>query len=399
MPTNLDTVRRCNAFTDNILQGFRMFSTKEEIFESVGGEETKSEALATLRENAAFRLGEKDPDRGAVGQESLNPRTAFEVFAGKTYHQQSYSIADSNERRTESPMQRFARLRGELDDLVGDLDSLTKDQTDAGSEGKIWSVLQSEARQMVAKLVEIKDHPGLKTQSSQITQRFEQLSSKILENSGVTAAATSSASVSGVGSSQNYSEVVGLERRVSALETILGHASNILDTEGAIRFSSGGSAAVSTFPLVDTVARLERRVALLDPATLDALRSKASLLKTELEGVAKARSSGSGPAAGQSDAHVAAVEATKKVDELAEAVDRVKSIADETPALIVRLKTLDRVHTAATTFAQRLDSMEQSVSGLAQELQSNAQVLASLQQGLADNSKTILSNLQKLSQK
>jgi hypothetical protein len=125
------------------------------------------------------------------------------------------------------------------------------------------------------------------------------------------------------------------------------------------------------------------------------LRSKASLLKTELEGVAKSRSSGSGPA-GQSDAHVAAVEATKKVDDLVEAVERVKLIAEEAPALIVRLKTLDRVHTAATGFVQRLDSMEQSVNGLAQELQSNAQVLSSLQQGLADNSKTILSNLHKI---
>jgi len=369
-----------------------MFSAgKEEVWEDAGGGPPGSgeEALASLKSSTAFKLGERDPDRGAISRDGLNARAAFEVFAGKAYHQ-TYSLADPIERRVESPLQRFARLRGELDDLVGDLDALVKDEEGSGKskDASMWSVLQGEARQMIVKMVEIKDHGGFKVHQQlegNAAQRLKQLSSKMLEASAPSAASATGPSPSPSPPPPPFSEVVALERRVSALETVLGHASNMLDSDN-YSHRGGLGAASGTFPLVDAVMRLDRRLSLADPSVIDALRAKAAQLKTELEGVSKAK-------AASSSQDLQAVEMAKKVDELYERVERVRVVADEAPALIVRLKTLDRVHSAAAGFSLRLDDMEKSVGGLAQELQSNAQVLASLQQGLAENAKKILGRL------
>ena len=230
---------------------------------------------------------------------------------------------------------------------------------------------------MVAKLVELEDHSGAKlykSKSDSLAQRFDEVSSKILENVG--AAPAPPAPAASAAAPADYSEVVALERRVSALETMLGYASNLLDTEGSSR-SSGGS---SSFPLVETVSRLEKRVALLDPATLDTLRTKAGQLKSDLEAAQKIKGSAQ---------EQQALAAAAKVDGLFERVERVRVAAEEVPALVLRLKTLEHVHSSAALFTQRLDQMERSVGSLSDELKSNGAVLASLSEGLKENVKTI----------
>ena len=364
-----------------------MSSGREEVYECSGGGALVSrrsnspddDSLKTVRATLAFKLGDCDPDRGSVTAEGISPLAAFEVFAGKTFHQQqtSFTLADSVERRAESPMQRFARLRGELDDLSRDLDSMVKGEADG--EATVWSVLKQEARQMVAKLVELEDHSGAKLYKSKadsLAQRFDEVSSKILKNVGA-APVPAPSPASSSSAPADYSEVVALERRVSALETMLGYASNLLDTEGSARSSSSGS---SSFPLVETVSRLEKRVALLDPATLDTLRTKAGQLKSDLEASQKIKGSA------QEQQMLAAA---AKVDGLFERVERVRVAAEEVPALVLRLKTLEHVHSSAALFTQRLDQMERSVGALSDELKSNGAVLASLSEGLKENVKTI----------
>lgn len=49
-------------------------------------------------------------------------------------------------------------------------------------------------------------------------------------------------------------------------------------------------------PLVDAIASLEKRVAVLEPGRLETLRRKAYLAKVELDGLAKLRTSGAGTA-------------------------------------------------------------------------------------------------------
>lgn len=367
----------------------------EEIFEFAPGSENgridEDNSLKLVRDNLACRLNEKDADHGSITSANLNPSAAFEVFAGKSFFNRSnYSLADTIEKRTESPLQRFARLRGELDDLQNDLDAIVKEEVN--QESSVWSTLQTEARKMVSNLIEIKDHDGFKLhqkKTDSITQRFEQVSSKILQASSVPplpSASTSSSSSSVGPAPSSDTDVMALERRVSALETMLGFTSNVLDAEGSI--SAVSSVKGCTFPLVDTVLRLERRVSLMDPTTLETLRSKAALLKTELEALHKVKGSAQ---------ELQTLEAARRVDDLYQQVERVRLIAEEAPTLIVRLKTLEHIHSAAALFTQRLDMMEQTVVALTGEIKSNDDVLSSLKSGLAENSKTILENLNKMS--
>ena len=372
---------------------------KEEIFESSGEGSGGIGGIDNLNQMRNALVYKNADASGAISTESLQPERAFEVFGGKTYLSNSvqatqFSLADTAERRVESPLQRFARLRGELDDLSRDLDGMVKQEIN--EESSVWSVLQRDARKMIQSLLEVQDHEGFKIhqrKTETITQRFDEVSTKILKDSSApplplpTSAGETGGRVGGRGSGpgDEFSELLSLERRVSALETMLGHASNVLDCEGSLSLAQ--AAHGGTFPLVDTIVRLERRVALLDPATLEMLRTKSAALRTDLEATQKLKGSSQ---------ESQALEAARKVDDLFEQVERVKVVAEEAPALIVRLKTLESIHSSAALFTQRLEQMESSVCALTEELKSNGDVLGSLQVGLAENSKIFADNLRKL---
>lgn len=375
----------------------------EEIFESGGGEEAgavvaeQQARLRQVRDALAYKSTEGGSSGGAISSESLHPERAFEVFGGKTYlgaPAEHFSLADSVERRVESPLQRFARLRGELDDLSKDLDEMVKE--DINEEASVWSVLQRDARGMIQSLLEMEHHDGFQVhqrKTNTMAQRLEQVSAKIADSARVpevATAATGAARAGGGGGSQadlgsSASELLSLEKRVAALETTLGYSSNLLDTEGSLSLAQASLGG--TFPLVDAIVRLERRVALLDPPTLDLLRTKSAALRADLEATGKLKSASH---EGQ------ALETARRVDEALAQLERVRVVADEAPALIVRLKTLETIHSSAALFAQRLDAMESSVGALAEELRSNGDVLGALQLGLAENSKTFRDNLAKM---
>ena len=194
---------------------------------------------------------------------------------------------------------------------------------------------------------------------------------------GGTSSSGSSSSGSGSGSGsiaaeggRSDAEFVALERRIFALETFLGSATNAVDVEG------GHVGGWGNVPLVDVVSRLEKQLASLDPAGLDALRTKAAAARTELEAVGRAKTS-----AGDNKI----IEAVKKVEDLHEQIQRVQAVAGDLPALVLRLKTLEAVHQGAASFAVRLQALERVAQGATEDLKSNSEVLGNLKQGLAEN--------------
>ena len=104
----------------------------------------------------------------------------------------------------------------------------------------------------------------------------------------------------------------------------------------------------NSLPLADLVTRLEKQFSLLDPAALDNLRTKAAAAKVELESISRTKSSS------QSASETKMIEAVKKIDDLYDQVQKVQAVAEDLPALVLRLKTLENVHQHATTFAVRL---------------------------------------------
>ena len=104
----------------------------------------------------------------------------------------------------------------------------------------------------------------------------------------------------------------------------------------------------NSLPLAELVTRLEKQFSMLDPAALDNLRTKAAAAKVELESISRTKSST------QSASETKMIEAVKKIDDLYDQVQKVQAVAEDLPALVLRLKTLENVHQHATTFAVRL---------------------------------------------
>lgn len=67
--------------------------------------------------------------------------------------------------------------------------------------------------------------------------------------------------------------LAALEKRIFGLEKLIGSSANSIDVENG----SG------IYPLTETIQRMEQRIALLDPTTVDKLREKIILVKNEVE--------------------------------------------------------------------------------------------------------------------
>ena len=113
-----------------------MASIQEEVFEwdgtidsSEGINRNDVERIEHFRESYRAKLDptDDDSDDGVITINNITPAEAFEVFQGKVFFTRNeYTLADSIEQRVETPMQRFTRLRIELESLQSDLFSLSQ---------------------------------------------------------------------------------------------------------------------------------------------------------------------------------------------------------------------------------------------------------------------------------
>jgi hypothetical protein len=86
----------------------------EEIFEYAGGEEESlisQEKIADRLLNYKELLRSKTDTDGCINNQTISPLEAFEVFQGKIFSTRTeYSLADTVEKRAETPMQRLVTL-------------------------------------------------------------------------------------------------------------------------------------------------------------------------------------------------------------------------------------------------------------------------------------------------
>lgn len=356
-------------------------SREEEIFEtpSVADSSAGEQKLASYRESVIERP--PTASREGISEARLNPDAAFGVFNGKVFgvpKQEVYSLADAIERRAEAPLQRYARLKGELDELKFDLDSMVESEANKSSTNSVWSVLQQEASKLSLAAGELENHQAFNLVRSNVSNSDSSLTGLVssMNELNVTGAASAKATARSAGQDVESNRIISLERKVHHLETLLGSAANNNDVASSSR---------SPFPLADAVTRLEERVALLDTAELEALRAKCEAVRSEIESTIKSKSTLA--------AESKIAEATKQLSSLLGLVDRVDGVVQDLPALVLRLKTLEQVHLSAATFSARLGQMEGEVRGLTGELSSNKEVLAALKQSVLENVATMQQNI------
>lgn len=364
----------------------------EEIYEtpSIAVEDEKSDSKNYSSRNHEIL------DKENIDSRSINPSDAFEIFQGKVFttnfvvFRTEFSVADNVEQRVESPLQRFTRLRSELAGLQDDLNVMTKNKTKY-DESTIWSSLHSETKRLIQTVDSIdqqqlnKYHAGA---SPTITSTFIDYSNpkfqKLEKSSDATTnsnlisttvndkhpASSSEVKSNGI----SLCDVALIEKRIFSLETLLGSVSNSLDMEAVL----GIPPKSSVFPLVQTLSRLERKVSMMDESVLETLKQKSVSLRAELDALAKDRAKA--PASEQK-----AIEAAKKVSDLYDRVQRIDAVADDLPALLVRLKTLEGVHQQAGSVCARLKDLEDLTGRLRKDTSDHGLILSELKQGLAEN--------------
>jgi hypothetical protein len=176
-----------------------------------------------------------------------------------------------------------------------------------------------------------------------------------------------------------------------------GNLSDVLSTSSSAGAGTGSSASTlllgesrgCPYPLLDAVRRLEERMAVMGAAELETLRAKCEAVRAEVESSLKSKSVVSAEAKVQ--------EAARQLAGLIGAAEKVDAVAADLPALVLRLKTLEHVHGAASGVVARLSQMEGDVRTITGEVAANRAVLAELKRSVAENVATMQRNVASVS--
>lgn len=333
-------------------------SSTEQFFESLPQSSGQPSNLEAFQDSLRGGGAQGHNNLGDIIVNSISSEDAFSVFQGKgdVYLDSTmgvYSLADRIERRAESPMQRYSRLRAELDDLKNELnDFASEDSASAApktSNARLWAKLQEEAK--------------MRNTSNPVT------------------------------CSSSFAELEALESRMTSLEEILGGVSNTLSLSTAAATLYERKNTNDCLPLVETVMQLSSRITFLDPIALDALKTRAMNLRKDIDAESARRNSQT--TVGTSlDGRV--IESVKRIDDLHSRVSRVESITQYLPALVLRLKSLESSHVQAASITSKLIESEKIIESLQADLQSNNDVIAAIREGLNENMVILQANITKM---
>ena len=321
---------------------------------------------------------------GVITGDSLSADEAFQVFNGRLYHtskrsgdpiynssssstivsssqrvdeREYFSMSAALERRSalESPLERFNRLRMELSDLQSDVDIMEEQERISSSSSQqkkghpsLWAVLQREVLALAQQAVPLQTRidaveSACRTTTDPARQQLDDLRKSISLLSGASPSDEANQS-RGTDSKLSHSQVGQLERRIHRLESCLGSVSNLTAVSSSHSTSLQRVSSSSLIPIIDAVARLEDKLSLLDLKEVDATRAALEGLRVDLEQTT---------AAALTAKESRLVEAFRGLTSLLQLVDKVEAVADDVPVLVTRLKTLEQVHVAATTFNAR----------------------------------------------
>lgn len=378
----------------------------EEIFESVG---ENVHSLTNIRDPPSSQPLSTD-----IATTSVTPSAAFEYFHGQIYDNNlsayenllrdsknkhrgevSYALADQMEqtRGAESPFQRFARLKSEMEKLNSDLTVMKEEQDNRGgndgeAEISVWRTLQKETSEMLTQLSTLETPSQELSQTRGVSRKHHMAQvDRILTRQHLQQTQVGPEHHSPSATPEHHlQDISKLEQRVYALEQLVG-----MSPPDMTPLLSGGA---KTFPLLENLRCLEQRVNVLDPTVLDLASTKVQQLISDLESLNKAQVKGK--AKGAKGSSNAGMLSDEQLSVLAERVEALEGFEDELPGLLLRLRTMAGVHQEASSFTARLADLESCTDDVVALSQSNSEVLAALQVGFESNMQTLKDNIESL---
>mmetsp|Transcript_25366 Transcript_25366/g.50547 ORF Transcript_25366/g.50547 Transcript_25366/m.50547 type:complete len:382 (+) Transcript_25366:126-1271(+) len=324
-----------------------------------------------------------DDDDGCLDTSPLNPTIAFEMFAGKTFdvpiallrpppNPGKAGITSPAAAGAETPMMRLTRLQREVSELEADL-SAGGPSGDTESNGII-----RRARDLVGRLRQAgTDEAGGGDVAALLRRKVATVAPGATETKGAPAASPTGGGVTyelyGGGATDGAGGAGrSADARISALEKLVGVQA------GRVVGAAGGAG------LAERIAKVERVVASVDSAQLDAAAVKARVVRADLEAAARARSKMS-PVGDIADA--------KKVIALHAALVDVEDVLDQLPDISERLRQLSTLHTVAADFSSRLVAAEGAAADAARTIAEVEEAIEVVGKSCAENAMMVEKNV------
>lgn len=256
-----------------------------------------------------------------------------------------YSKLEINEKVYETPIERFTRLRTELNDLEINLNSLKQIEDEAKNNNNTilllsWSNIQKE-------VLRLKD---------------SQMKSLFIDDG-----------------------IIIIEKRLRLLEQLLGYSSNVLDNNNVMNSNQTSK----IFPLLDTVSILEGKSSYLESNNIDSLKIKIFSLKKELE----SSSIRDSKISKISILDQKATEYINKIEDVKKNLEQIENLVYEFPSIIIRLKSLESTHSKAANVVAKLNDIEEKILSVKGILSENSDIISTLKTGLDENGQILKHNV------
>ncbi|PWN32089.1 uncharacterized protein FA14DRAFT_162350 [Meira miltonrushii] len=312
----------------------------------------------------------------------------------------------------ESSLDRFRRLRFELEELEKEVQGEKPEQSQSKGEGDKDShedlLPQLKAlRQQLAGLNE----SGAIGQSDQQSDaiKIQAEARRLLQQLSIASKAKDDAGQRGSDGTREQtkddeaptSEMVklsDLDHRLAGLESLIG-----------IQDALQSEAQALPRPLLPSLARIEHLLTLLtQPRHLDGISRRIKVLVSELERVHEARrklmisgeegdvTRGEGTENGKGDGPSSinlAPETLKKLDTVLPILSRVDSMLPIVPTLLSRLQSLSSLHASSANFAHDVEALQGILKSSNMQSQEIKQMLGNLQSSLVENEQRTKDNL------
>lgn len=360
-----------------------------EVFETPDVEDGAPAAAAPVSSSSADVDDSQAPE----------PERVFEVFAGKRFvvgAARAEGSADGGVGGVggdggrdgvravgETPLQRFNRLRMEVDDLARDLQGdgdVGEEQAPGPAHSDAYEALSTGVKSLQATLSALERDDALVAAGPTTAAKSQELAainkarSDALREKLESVRAEAPAQGEGAGgvsvdlyfSPQHSSQLEeahasDVEKRVAALEALVG--------------ASGDASAAPGRPLAEAVGRLEQQLGMLDEGRLSIIAQRIKSLGSDLDEGNRQR---------QRRSSAVSAAAAKDTDALLDKLDRCDAVASTLPALVERLKTVQEIHQHNANFHSRLDDIDRLQDQLDAACNLDRELLENLKVGMKD---------------
>ncbi|XP_004226569.3 dynactin subunit 2-like [Ciona intestinalis] len=313
-------------------------------------------------------------------------QSAFNLFSGKYVAPigdfSGYNAKSSAVNEEETVLQKFNRLKIEVQSLLDEVETVKESKADPASAAKLVSQVQS--MQMKLSQSDVDSATGSNVEKVSDVEKLLSSLKTSFSKSKTSDSKTTDGSyqlfLKPEAEKKKSLQFSALEQRLARLEKVLGSETDDINV----------LAAHSKHETLQSAAQMmEAKLSLLDPEQLPLVDSRLQAILSKVNEINKAHK-----AAGDQTSEV-----NSKITELYDLMHKSEGVRSALPHLIERLKALDELHAKSSSFVSVLDHLESTQAQINGRLDTTSASQKKLQEMLQKNMETIKDNVTQLNKR